>query len=93
MLVRIRNATPIGGHRLRLGLSDGSVTERDVGALLLGPLFRVIRTNTTDFAAVHVVDGALAWPNGVELCPDAVLWGGLPPADVSDRVDRADSSI
>ena len=27
----------------------------------------------------------IVWPNGADLCPDVVIWGGLPPADASSR--------
>jgi len=23
----------------------------------------------------------LVWPGGADLCPDVLIWGGLPPAD------------
>lgn len=82
MLIRIRTVTPLSGHRLRLELSDESTVERDIGALLQGPLFAEIASDAVVFATVRAVDGALHWPNGAELCPDAVLWGGLPPAQL-----------
>ena len=28
-----------------------------------------------------VEDGTLVWPNGADLCPDVLIWDGLPPAN------------
>lgn len=85
MLVRIQSATPLSSRRLRLDLTDGTTVERDVAALLTGPMFETIRSDSDAFARVRAVDGALRWPNGAELCADAVLWNGLPPADEAER--------
>jgi hypothetical protein len=37
-LLRIREVEALDGFRLRLTLTDGSVVERDVSALTIGPL-------------------------------------------------------
>jgi len=37
-LVRISSVTPLDGFHLRLVLTDGSVIERDVDPLLVGPV-------------------------------------------------------
>ena len=78
-LVRIREVTPLGGFRLLLKLTDGRVVERDVAALLAGPVFEPMRTDLRRFREVRVEAGALVWPNGADLCPDVVIWGGPPP--------------
>jgi hypothetical protein len=79
-LLRIRDAVPLDGWRLRLTLTDGSIVERDVAHLLRGPVFEKIRDEPEVFRAVKVEAGTLAWPNGADLCPDVLIWGGLPPA-------------
>ena len=38
-LVRIREAKPMGGQHAQLTLTDGRVVERDLGPLLIGPIF------------------------------------------------------
>ena len=80
-LLRIRSATPMGGFRLRLTLTDGSTIERDVEPLMAGPVFEPLRASPSLFAQVHVEGGTVVWPNGADLCPDVLIWGGLPPAD------------
>ena len=78
-MLRIRKAEPIGGFRLRLTLTDGSVIERDVAAFLRGPVFERIRSDPAEFASVRVEGGTVVWPNGADLCPDVLIWNGIPP--------------
>ena len=82
-LVRIQEAIPIGELRVRLRLTDGRVVERDLGPLLVGPVFAGIRASDAEFRQVAVEAVGLVWPNGADLCPDTVIWGGLPPADAA----------
>jgi hypothetical protein len=80
-LTRIVGVTPLEPFRLRLALSDGREVERDVAGLLVGPVFEAVRRDKTVFAAVRIEGGTVVWPNGADLCPDVLIWGGLPPAD------------
>jgi Protein of unknown function (DUF2442) len=79
--LRISKAEPLDQFRLRLTLTDGSVVERDVKPLLRGPVFEKIRSDPGKFAQVLVRDGSIVWPNGADLCPDVLIWNGLPPED------------
>jgi hypothetical protein len=63
-LLRIQQAVPLEGFRLRLTLTDGSVVERDVSDLLAGPIFDPIRSDAARFREVRVEEGSVAWPNG-----------------------------
>jgi len=83
-LVRIQEVEPLGGYRLRLVLTNGAEIERDVGPLLSGPVFEPIRSDESLFRGVRVQGGTVAWPNGVDLCPDTLIWGGLPPDERAD---------
>ena len=82
-LLRISAVEPLGGYRLRLQLTDGSVVERDIGPLLQGPVFDRIRNDPYRFRQVRVSHGTIVFAGDdsdeVDLCPDAVIWGGLPP--------------
>jgi hypothetical protein len=82
-LVRIQRAKPLDGCRVELTLTDGSVVERDLRPLLAGPIFDDIRNDETRFRQLRVEAGTLVWPGGADLCPDVVIWGGLPPADAA----------
>jgi hypothetical protein len=68
---------------VRLTLTDGTEIERDLSALLVGPVFQEIRENPARFRQVRVEAGTLVWPNGADLCPDAVSWGGPPPIEAT----------
>ena len=78
-LLRIAAVRPLSGFRVELTLTNGEVVERDLTALLAGPVFEGIRGSEEEFGRVRVEDGTLAWPTGADLCPDTVIWGGLPP--------------
>ena len=82
-LVRIRKAKPLGNYRVELTLTDGLVVERDLGPMLVGPVFSEIRNDEVRFMELRVEGGALVWPNGADLCPDVLIWGGLPPTDAA----------
>jgi len=84
-LLRIRSAPVIGDSALRLVLTDGAIVARDLRCILTGPILESLRTNPTEFARVRVEGGSVSWPNGGDLCPDVVIWGGHPPTDESAR--------
>jgi hypothetical protein len=78
-LLRIREVKALDALKLRLTLTDGSVIERDVSRLLVGPIFESVRKDPSVFAKVRVEGGTVVWPNGADLCPDVLIWGGPPP--------------
>ena len=80
-LVRVAAVEPLGGFSVRLKLTNGDEVERDLASLLNGPIFASIRTDEARFRQVQALDGTLIWPGGADLCPDIVVWGGMPPAD------------
>lgn len=92
-MLRIQQVRPLVGFRLELTLTDGSVVERDLTAWLRGPVFEPLRVDPALFRQVRVEAGTLAWPNGADLCPDVLIWGGAPPVegDVAPpaRIDAA----
>jgi len=78
-LIRIRAVEALEGFRLRLTLTSGKVIEKDVSPFLTGPIFEPLRKDPALFRSVRVEAGAVVWPNGADLCPDMLIWGGLPP--------------
>jgi hypothetical protein len=80
-LLRIREVRVLDGFKLRLTLTDGSVIERDVSRLMVGPVFEPIRKDPELFAKARVEGGTVVWPNGADLCPDVLIWGGAPPKE------------
>jgi hypothetical protein len=82
-LLRICEAKPLDGHRVQLTLTNGRVIERDLAPLLAGPVFAEIRSDQARFREMRVEGGTIVWPNGADLCPDVLIWGGLPPAETA----------
>ena len=78
-LIRISEATPLDKHRLRLVLTNGQVIERDVSSLLFGPIFEAVKKDPKLFRQARVEAGTVVWPDGADLCPDVLIWGGSPP--------------
>ena len=37
------------------------------------------------------VSKMVVWPNGADLCPDVLIWGGPPPAEASS--DKPESAL
>jgi hypothetical protein len=83
-LLHIREVEALDGFRLKLTLTDDSVIERDVGTLLMGPVFEPVRNDKEIFEKARVESGTVVWPNGADLCPDILIWSG-PPPDSNNR--------
>jgi hypothetical protein len=82
-LLRVNTVDVLGPYRLRLVLTDGSVVERDIAGLLHGPSFDALRADPALFRAAFAEGGSVVWPNGADLCPDVLIWGGPPPSDLT----------
>ena len=82
-LIRIREVVALENLRVRLTLSNETVVERDLSPMMIGPVFEPIRRDPGLFRQARVEGGTLVWPNGADLCPDVVIWGGAPPEDAS----------
>ena len=80
-LIRIAAAKPLAGYKVELVLSTGEVIQRDIKHLLNGPVFDEIRTDERRFRELRAEGGTIVWPNGADLCPDVIIWGGPPPAN------------
>jgi hypothetical protein len=80
-LLRIRAVEVLDGFRLRLTLTDASTVERDVTALMTGPVFESLKRAPETFRMARAEGGTVVWPNGADLCPDVLIWGGPPPTD------------
>ena len=87
-MLRIRRATALDGHRVRLTLTNRDVVERDLSALLWGPVFEPLRADDALFHRVTVQAGTVSWPGDVDLDPDFLIWGGPAPRDPALRPPR-----
>jgi len=84
-MLRIRKAAPIVDHRVRLTLTNGDVVERDLSALLWGPVFEPLRSDANRSRQLTVSGGTLVWPGDLDFDPDTLIWGGPRPADPNAR--------
>lgn len=64
----------LDGYRLWIRFVDGTEGEADVSQLILGPhpgVFKVL-CDPAVFARVGINHGAVTWPGGLDLAPDAM---------------------
>lgn len=64
------------------------MVERDIGALLWGPVFEPLRTDDALFRQVAVRAGTVGWPGDADLDPDVLIWGGPAPRHPALRPPR-----
>ncbi len=69
---KIISVCPLDGYRLDVVFDDGTQGLVPLQERLFGPMFEPLR-DTALFHQVFVDDfGAIAWPNGADLAPDAI---------------------
>ena len=85
-MIRVSGVRPLEGRTVRLTLTDGSVVERDLSALLDGVgVFERISIDDAAFHEVYVDYGTIAWPGEVDIAPETLIWDGPDPADENRR--------
>ncbi len=88
-MIRISNVQPLEGRLVQLTLTDGSVVQRDLSALLDGVgVFARISFDDSAFREVYVDSGTLAWPGDVDIAPETLIWDGPDPKDMDRRPER-----
>jgi hypothetical protein len=72
-MIDVASVEPVGGYRLRVAFSDGSVGVHDFSSTAArdGEMVRPLK-DPAFFARVFVELGALSWPNGFDLDPIAL---------------------
>lgn len=71
--LRIVEAEPQAGFKVRATLTDGSARILDLRPYLRGPFFEPMLKDPELFNQVRVEAGTLSWPTGQDLCPDILL--------------------
>jgi len=69
---RVVKARALDGYRLYVEFDDGAKGEVELADRLFGPVFEPLKDERL-FAQVQVDEfGAVCWPNGADLAPDAM---------------------
>ena len=73
---RVNSVTALPDSRLRVSFVDGTTGEVDMRRMLNNPnidgtIFEPLR-NPAAFSQAQIVLGAVHWPNGADLAPDAM---------------------
>jgi hypothetical protein len=73
MMIKVRNAKPLGDYRLMVEFSDDTIGEGDFSFITreAGPMLEPLK-DPTYFRRVFVEDGVLTWPNGYDWDPIAL---------------------
>jgi hypothetical protein len=74
----ITNVEILGGFRLRLTFKNRARKTVNLEPILIGPIFGSFRDHSK-FSQVRINKdfGCLEWPNGADICPDALYSGRL----------------
>ena len=71
---RVREVTPLPDYRLVVRFVDGATGTVDLSALIVSPdagVFAPLRDRAL-FDQVNIEHGAVTWPGGLDLAPDAM---------------------
>jgi hypothetical protein len=69
---RVIRVNALSNYRLSVEFDDGVAGEINLSDRLFGPVFEPLK-NETEFQKVAVDEfGAIAWPCGADLAPDAI---------------------
>jgi hypothetical protein len=78
MFVRARSVQPLRDFLVQVTFTDGTTRKLDLEPYRQGPVFEPLRQQADLFRAVRVEYGALTWPNGADIDPDVLSYGGTP---------------
>ena len=73
MMIDVIGVKKLGGHKLEIEFSDGTVGVRDFADIFqkTGPMSEPLK-DAAYFGRVFIEDGALTWPNGYDWDPIAL---------------------
>jgi hypothetical protein len=65
---------------MRVVFTNGEQRDIDLTPYIAtGAIFEPVRTDPMVFESVTVDGGTLTWPNGADIDPDVLYYGGTPP--------------
>jgi hypothetical protein len=69
MILHVRRAEYLGGHRVHLWFNDGTDGEVDLAGVLSGPVFQPL-LDPTHFQCFRIEGHTLSWENGADFAPE-----------------------
>ena len=65
---------------MRVTFTNGEQRDIDLTTYIAyGPIFEQVRNDRAFFCSAYVDGGTIVWPNGADIDPDVLYYGGLPP--------------
>lgn len=93
MMHTIKKVEYISGYKLKLYFKNGKVKIFDMEDRLRTAKNMFLPLKDIDFfKKVKCEDGTIVWPNGVDLCPDALYKMGKDVPTTSEKRDRKKTS-
>jgi hypothetical protein len=78
--IRVQSVTPVKQYWVEVVFTNGETREIDLTPYIAsGPIFEPVRTDREMFRNMRVEGGTIAWPNGADIDPDVLYYGGPPP--------------
>jgi len=71
-MFKLLKVLPLDGYRVEVCFDDGVNGVVDLSPRLFGPVFEVLKDQTLFMKASVDEFGAVCWPNGADLAPDAL---------------------
>jgi len=80
-IIGVLSVQVLTGFNVHVTFTDGTERDIDLGPYLWGPVFEPIRNDHKLFTSVFVdpIGQTLAWPNEVDIAPEALYYDGEPP--------------
>ncbi len=78
--IRVQSVEPGEPGHVRVVFTNGEQRDIDLAPYIAdGPMVEPVRNDIAFFQAAQVEGGTIAWPNGADIDPDVLYYGGLPP--------------
>lgn len=71
-MFKLLSISPLESHRIEVRFDDGVQGMVDLTPRLFGPMFEALKDEALFMQATVDEFGAVCWPNGADLAPDAL---------------------
>ncbi len=92
-LVRVQSVELQNGFTVIMHFTDGSQRQINLEPYLQGPIFELIRNDSSMFRSMYIEEGTVTWPNGADIDPDVLYYGLTPAWAISDEASSSESQI